>query len=88
MARCSWICWVHRPSSCLVAFHTGAEFEAEERGLVDALIRSTGRRRMMLDLLILCGSVRQPRRESRSSVPARLAGIFGRYDRSTPSTER
>lgn len=67
----------------LVAFHTGAEFEAEERGLVDALAQFDRPAQEELDLLILAdllsGSSGEP-----VTVAERFDGIFGRYEPQHP----
>ena len=44
----------------LVAFHTGAEFEAEERGLVDALLQFDRPAQEDLDVLILADLLSGP----------------------------
>lgn len=59
----------------LVAFHTGAEFEAEERGLVEALTQFERPQQDDLDLLILADLLSGSARE-RVSLPERFVGIF------------
>jgi hypothetical protein len=67
----------------LVAFHTGAEFEAEERGLLDAFSQIDPPTQDDLDLLILAdllsGADGDP-----TTVDGRLAGIFDRYESEHP----
>ena len=67
----------------LVAFHTGAEFEAEERGLVDALAQFDRPKQDDLDLLILADLLSGAAGE-RVSLPERFDGIFGRYEPQHP----
>lgn len=67
----------------LVAFHTGAEFEAEERGLVDALTQFDRPEQEDLDLLILADLLSDSAGE-RVSLPERFDGIFGRYEPQDP----
>ena len=67
----------------LVAFHTGAEFEAEERGLVDALAQFDRPEQEDLDLLILADLLSGSAGE-RVSVPERFDGIFSRYEPQHP----
>ena len=67
----------------LVAFHTGAEFEAEERGLLDALAQFDRPEQEELDLLILADLLSGSAGE-RVSLPERFDGIFGRYEPQHP----
>lgn len=67
----------------LVAFHTGAEFEAEERGMVDALAQFDRPEQEALDLLILADLLSGSAGE-RVSLPERFDGIFGRYEPQHP----
>jgi hypothetical protein len=67
----------------LVAFHTGAEFEADERGLVDALAQFDRPEQDELDLLILADLVTSPTGE-RVAVRERLEEILKRYEPQHP----
>jgi putative nucleotidyltransferase with HDIG domain len=67
----------------LVAFHTGAEFEADERGLVDALAQFDRPDQKELDLLILADLVSSPTGE-RVTVRDRLDEILNRYEPQHP----
>jgi hypothetical protein len=67
----------------LVAFHTGAEFEAEERGLIDTLAQFGRPAQEELDLLILADLVSGPSGE-RVTVDERFEGIFSRYEPQHP----
>ena len=67
----------------LVAFHTGAEYEADERGLVDQLILFDRPRQDLLDLLILADLVTDPS-GCRVDVTERLDEIFARYEPQHP----
>lgn len=67
----------------LVAFHTGAEFEADERGLMDQLTQFDRPRQDMLDLLILADLVTDPSGR-RVTVTERLDEIFARYEPQHP----
>ena len=67
----------------LVAYHTGAEFEAEERGLIDALDQFDRPEQDDLDLLILADLLSGSAGE-RVSLPERFDGIFGRYEAQHP----
>jgi hypothetical protein len=67
----------------LVAFHTGAESEADERGLVDALAQSDRPEQDELDLLILADLVSSPTGE-RVAVRERLDEILNRYESQHP----
>ncbi|MBT9275965.1 HD domain-containing protein [Phycicoccus sp. MAQZ13P-2] len=67
----------------LVAFHTGAEFEAEERGLLDELNQFERPSQESLDLLILCDLTVSPTGED-IVVGARLDEIVRRYLASDP----
>ena len=62
----------------LVAFHTGAEYEADERGLAHELSRFDRPRQDLLDALILADLTTGPAGES-VSVADRLDEIFDRY---------
>lgn len=67
----------------LVAFHTGAEYEADERGVVDQLIQFDRPPQDLLDLLILADLVTDTSGQ-RVSVGQRLSEIFSRYDPEHP----
>ena len=67
----------------LVAFHTGAEFEAEERGLVDALLQFDRPPQDQLDVLILADLMSGPTGQL-VTVAERLDEISGRYDHQHP----
>jgi hypothetical protein len=67
----------------LVAFHTGAEYEAEERGLVDELGGIERPAQEDLDLLILADLVSGPSGE-RMTIQDRLDGIMARYEPEHP----
>ncbi len=67
----------------LVAFHTGAEFEAEERGLGDALAQFDRPAQDDLDQLILADLLSGSYGE-RVTVAERFDGIFGRYEPQHP----
>ncbi len=69
----------HERLCCLVAHHTGAVFEAEERGLADELIDEFPRQREELtDALIYCDMTTGPDGR-RLSVEERLSDIYRRY---------
>ena len=63
----------------LVAFHTGAEFEAEERGLVDALLQFDRPPQDQLDMLILADLLSGPKGQP-IAVGDRLDEIPRRYE--------
>ena len=67
----------------LVAFHTGAEYEAEERGLVDKLIQFDRPRQEWIDILILADLVTGTHGE-RVTTDERLDHIFERYEPQHP----
>ena len=67
----------------LVAYHTGAAFEAEERGLLDALLHMDPPMQEDLDLLILADLLSGANGES-TTVDDRLAGIVDRYEPEHP----
>ena len=67
----------------LVAHHTGAGFEAEERGLVDALAAMPLPDMASLDALTLVDLVAAPN-GSITTPEARIAEILRRYDASDP----
>lgn len=67
----------------LVAFHTGAEFEAEERGLLGKLLEFERPNQSVLDQMILADMVSGPCGE-RVSVSQRLADILSRYEPQHP----
>lgn len=67
----------------LVAFHTGAEFEAEERGLVDAILQFDRPTQRDLDVLILADLLSGPTGE-RVTVEHRLDEIPTRYEPQHP----
>lgn len=63
----------------LVAFHTGAEYEAEERGLVEQLTKFDRPQQDLLDQLILADLVTDPSGR-RMTVCERLEEIWSRYE--------
>jgi HD superfamily phosphodiesterase len=67
----------------LVAFHTGAEFEADERGLLGKLLEFERPDQSLLDQMILADMVSGPRGE-RVSVSRRLGDILTRYEPEHP----
>lgn len=67
----------------LVAFHTGAEFEAEERGLVQELDVFERPPQDLLDALILCDLTVSPSGLD-IDVASRIAEIVSRYGASDP----
>lgn len=67
----------------LVAFHTGAEFEAEERGLLDRLLPFDPPDQDELDLLILADLTTSPTGE-RVPITDRIDEIFDRYETQDP----
>jgi HD domain len=67
----------------LVAFHTGAEFEADERGLTGPLLEFDRPDQGLLDLLILADLVSSPTGEA-VSVDVRLTEILDRYEPQHP----
>lgn len=67
----------------LVAFHTGAEYEADERGLIDKLIQFDRPPQDDLDILILADLVTSPD-GSKVCVRDRLDDIFDRYEAQHP----
>lgn len=67
----------------LVAFHTGAEFEAEERGLIDKIIQFDRPRQDWIDALILADLLTGSGGE-RVTVCQRLDEIFQRYEPQHP----
>lgn len=67
----------------LVAFHSGAEFEAEERDLLDQLHHFVRPPQALLDLLILCDLTVSPHGHN-VDVAARLDEIVTRYGENDP----
>jgi hypothetical protein len=67
----------------LVAYHTGAEYEAEERGLLDHFTQFEPPRQHDLDLLILADLISGANGE-RTTVSDRLAEILDRYEPEDP----
>ena len=67
----------------LVAFHTGAEFEAEERGLLESLSHFDRPPQELLDALILCDLTVSPTGED-VAVPVRIDEIVARYPGAHP----
>jgi len=67
----------------LVAFHTGAEYEADERGLIDSLAQFDPPQQDDLDLLILADLLSSPQGE-RVTVSERLDEILARYEHQHP----
>lgn len=66
--------------ACLVAYHSGARFEAVVRGLASALEEFIEERSALADTLTYCDLTTDP--EGREVTPsARLAEIGGRYGR-------
>jgi HD superfamily phosphodiesterase len=67
----------------LVAFHTGAEYEADERGLVDQLIQFDPPPQHLLDALTYADLITDV--DGRSvTMQERLDGIFARYESQHP----
>ncbi|MFQ6170961.1 HD domain-containing protein [Oryzobacter sp. R7] len=67
----------------LVAFHTGAEFEAEERGLAEELATVPRPDQSLLDALILCDLTVSPSGDP-ATVNSRLDEIVSRYSPADP----
>jgi hypothetical protein len=67
----------------LVAFHTGAEYEAEERGLAAELATVPRPEQDQLDALILCDLTVSPTGEP-VTVSSRLDEIVARYPAGDP----
>lgn len=67
----------------LVAYHSGAEVEADERGLSEELRAIDRPEQALLDTLILADMTTSPTGEP-VSVDARIAEVLGRYDDSHP----
>lgn len=67
----------------LVAFHTGAEYEADERGLVDRLIQFDPPSQHLLDALTYADLTTDVDGQS-VTVQERLDGIFARYEPQHP----
>lgn len=67
----------------LVAFHTGAEFEADERGMLGKLLEFERPDQSLLDLLILADMISGPTGE-RLSPTRRIADILTRYEPEHP----
>ena len=67
----------------LVAFHTGAEYEAEERGLARELAAVPRPEQGLMDALILCDLTVSPTGEP-VAVSSRLDEIVARYPASDP----
>jgi hypothetical protein len=67
----------------LVAFHTGAEFEAEERGLLGKLLDFERPDQSVLDQLILADMICGPT-GARVSVSRRIGDILTRYEPQHP----
>lgn len=67
----------------LVAYHSGAVFEAEERGLSDELGEFAEPPEDLLDVLVLVDMTTSPRGR-RVSIDARLAEILSRYAAGDP----
>lgn len=63
----------------LVAFHTGAEFEADERGLLGKLLEFERPHQDVLDQMILADMICGPRGE-RLTVEERVDDILARYE--------
>ena len=77
-ARAGFAAQGHERLACLVAYHSGARFEAEARGLVDALEEFPEERSAVADLLTYCDLTTDP--DGREvTLSARLAGIDSRY---------
>jgi hypothetical protein len=64
--------------ACLVAHHSGARFEAEERGLLEALAEFPEERSVVADLLTYCDLTVDSAGEL-VTVSVRFAGIGRRY---------
>jgi len=69
---------------CLVAHHTCAIVEASERGLASALAAEFGRPRPDLDEALIYCDMTGGRDGTVTTVDARLAEIFSRYDPDHP----
>jgi hypothetical protein len=67
----------------LVAYHSGATFEAEERGLEVELAEFAPPPRELLDVLVFVDMTTSPTGE-RVSVDVRLVEIMSRYEPSDP----
>ncbi|QKE82760.1 HD domain-containing protein [Arthrobacter sp. NEB 688] len=67
----------------LVAFHTGAEFEADERALLGELMAYARPPQQLLDTLILCDLTVSPVGTD-TGVADRIAEIVARYGTSDP----
>jgi hypothetical protein len=70
----------HERLACLVAHHSGARFEAEERGLLDELEAFPEERSIVADLLTYCDLTTDPDGQP-VTFSNRLAGIDNRYAR-------
>src|ERR1700742_4955285 len=64
----------HEPLACLVAHHSGAQFEAAERGLADELAAFPEERSVVADLLTYCDLTTDSNGQE-VTLSARLAGI-------------
>lgn len=67
----------------LVAFHTGAEYEADERGLVGKLLEFERPDQGVLDQMILADMISGPT-GARVSVSRRIGDILTRYEAQHP----
>ncbi|MGO9351298.1 MAG: HD domain-containing protein [Mycobacterium sp.] len=67
----------------LVAYHTGAVFEARERGLLEALAEFSEPPELLLDVLT-CADMTTGRDGSRVRVEDRVSEILSRYPESNP----
>jgi hypothetical protein len=70
----------HERLACLVAHHSGARFEAEERGLVEQLDAFPEERSIVADLLTYCDLTTDPEGQP-ITFSSRLAGIDSRHGR-------
>src|SRR3954452_2085971 len=70
----------HERLASLVAHHSGARFEAEERGLLEALEAFPEERSVVADLLTYCDLTTGPQGQL-VTLSHRLAGIDSRYGR-------
>jgi hypothetical protein len=68
----------HPQLAALVANHTGARFEAEERGLVEELEGHLGPDKVLLDALTYCDLTTSPHGEEVDAA-ARIQEILSRY---------
>ncbi len=82
-ARFLRVCGCER-LACLVAHHSGARAEAEERGLLDAIERFPEERSLVADALTYCDLATAPD-GSLMTVRARLSDVAARYGADHPA---